>query len=91
MVYESLKKAKKYCLKALGALFWTWIWEPIPYVTSSHPTSGGFTTGSGIGVGPIQEVLGITRGYTRVGKVLSLRKRTTRPGQDPGDWREYGV
>jgi adenylosuccinate synthase len=40
-----------------------------PYVTSSHPTSGGFTTGVGIGAGAIREVVGVTKAYTtRVGK-----------------------
>lgn len=40
-----------------------------PYVTSSHPTSGGFLIGSGIGPQAIDQVLGITKAYTtRVGK-----------------------
>lgn len=39
-----------------------------PYVTSSHPTSGGFSIGVGIGPNKINEVLGITKAYTtRVG------------------------
>ncbi len=39
-----------------------------PYVTSSHPTAGGFPVGSGIGPNKIQEVLGIVKAYTtRVG------------------------
>lgn len=39
-----------------------------PYVTSSHPTSGGFSIGVGIGPNKIQQVLGITKAYTtRVG------------------------
>ena len=40
-----------------------------PYVTSSHPISGGFTTGIGVGPGVISEVLGVAKAYTtRVGK-----------------------
>lgn len=40
-----------------------------PYVTSSHPTAGGFTTGCGVGPQVIDEVIGITKAYTtRVGK-----------------------
>ncbi|MDR2132646.1 MAG: adenylosuccinate synthase [Clostridiales Family XIII bacterium] len=40
-----------------------------PYVTSSHPISGGFTTGAGVGAGAIREVVGVTKAYTtRVGK-----------------------
>lgn len=40
-----------------------------PYVTSSHPTSGGFSVGTGIGPNRINQVLGITKAYTtRVGR-----------------------
>jgi adenylosuccinate synthase len=39
-----------------------------PFVTSSHPISGGFTTGAGIGPHMIGEIVGITKAYTtRVG------------------------
>lgn len=39
-----------------------------PYVTSSHPISGGVCTGSGIGPRMIDECIGIAKGYTtRVG------------------------
>ncbi len=40
-----------------------------PYVTSSHPTSGGFTVGTGLAPNKIKQVLGITKAYTtRVGR-----------------------
>jgi adenylosuccinate synthase len=40
-----------------------------PYVTSSHPISGGFTVGAGIGPNMIEEVVGVIKAYTtRVGK-----------------------
>ncbi len=39
-----------------------------PYVTSSHPTAGGFPVGAGIGPNKIEEILGIVKAYTtRVG------------------------
>ena len=39
-----------------------------PFVTSSHPVSGGVCTGSGIGPAMIDECIGIAKGYTtRVG------------------------
>ncbi len=39
-----------------------------PYVTSSHPTAGGFSVGAGVGPNRIEEVLGIVKAYTtRVG------------------------
>jgi len=40
-----------------------------PFVTSSHPTAGGFAVGTGIGPNKIEKVLGIVKAYTtRVGK-----------------------
>lgn len=40
-----------------------------PFVTSSHPVSGGATTGAGIGPTAINSVLGVTKAYcTRVGE-----------------------
>lgn len=40
-----------------------------PYVTSSHPLSGGVCVGSGIGPTEINEVIGVAKAYTtRVGK-----------------------
>lgn len=40
-----------------------------PYVTSSHPTTGGFCVGSGIGPSLIEEAIGVAKAYTtRVGK-----------------------
>jgi len=40
-----------------------------PYVTSSHPTVGGFLVGAGVNARAIDEVIGITKAYTtRVGK-----------------------
>jgi adenylosuccinate synthase len=40
-----------------------------PYVTSSHPISGGVTVGTGIGPTAINKVIGVVKAYTtRVGK-----------------------
>ncbi len=40
-----------------------------PYVTSSHPTAGAIFTGVGIGVRPIERIVGIVKAYTtRVGE-----------------------
>jgi adenylosuccinate synthase len=69
MVHESLKKGENVLFEgAQGSLLDVDL-GTYPYVTSSHPVSGGFTTGVGIGAGAIREVLGITKAYTtRVGK-----------------------
>lgn len=64
-----------------------------PYVTSSHPVSGGFAVGSGIGEGRIKEIIGITKAYTtRVGEgpmVTELKDETGNLIRDRG--HEYGV
>lgn len=40
-----------------------------PFVTSSHPVSGGFTVGTGVGPGLLNEIIGVSKAYTtRVGK-----------------------
>ena len=40
-----------------------------PYVTSSNSTAGGASTGSGVGPGAIERVIGVTKAYTtRVGE-----------------------
>jgi adenylosuccinate synthase len=93
MVYESLKKGEKVLFEgAQGSLLDVDL-GTYPYVTSSHPTSGGFTTGSGIGVGTIQEVLGITKAYTtRVGKGPFVTEEDNETGDRIREiGREYGV
>lgn len=50
-----------------------------PFVTSSNTVSGQAATGSGIGPGGIDYVLGITKAYTtRVGEGLSQPSSSTR-------------
>ena len=69
LVYEAIK-ADKYVLfeGAQGALLDLDV-GTYPYVTSSHPTAGGFCVGAGIGPTLIKDVLGVGKAYTtRVGK-----------------------
>lgn len=73
-----------------------------PYVTSSHPLAGGFCTGTGIGPGLLQEIIGVAKAYTtRVGKgpfpteLLddtgeSLRKKGNEYGTTTGRPRRVG-
>lgn len=69
LTYDAVKAGKKVLFEgAQGALldidFGTY-----PYVTSSHPTAGGFCTGTGIGPTCIDEIIGVAKAYTtRVGK-----------------------
>ncbi|HWQ80448.1 MAG TPA: adenylosuccinate synthase [Anaerovoracaceae bacterium] len=93
MVYESLKNGEKVLFEgAQGSLLDVDL-GTYPYVTSSHPTSGGFTTGSGIGAGSIGEVLGITKAYTtRVGKGPFVTEEDNETGNRIREiGHEYGV
>ncbi len=64
-----------------------------PYVTSSHPTAGGSTIGTGIGPRCIDGVLGVCKSYTtRVGS----GPFPTELNDDIGEWirkhgKEYGT
>ncbi len=69
LVYNAIKSGKNVLFEgAQGALLDIDV-GTYPYVTSSHPTAGGFCIGTGIGPTLIDEVLGICKSYTtRVGK-----------------------
>lgn len=69
IVYEAVKAGKKVLFEGAQGTLLDIDLGTYPYVTSSHPISGGFTVGSGIGPTMIEEVLGIIKAYTtRVGK-----------------------
>ncbi|KAI4453943.1 adenylosuccinate synthetase [Holotrichia oblita] len=69
LVYNAIKQNKRVLLEgAQGALLDLDL-GTYPYVTSSHPTTGGFCVGAGIGPTLIDECIGISKAYTtRVGK-----------------------
>jgi adenylosuccinate synthase len=64
-----------------------------PYVTSSHPTTGGVSAGAGIGPTAIQGALGVVKAYTtRVGKGPFVTELLDEKGQairEKGN--EYGA
>lgn len=69
IVYDALRTGKKVLLEGAQGTLLDLDYGTYPFVTSSHPTSGGFTIGSGIGPNEIGEVIGITKAYTtRVGQ-----------------------
>ncbi len=69
IVYDEIKNNKKVLFEGAQGTLLDIDLGTYPYVTSSHPISGGFTIGSGIGPNMIEEVLGIAKAYTtRVGK-----------------------
>ena len=69
LVYNAIKSGKNVLFEgAQGALLDLDV-GTYPYVTSSHPVSGGFCVGAGVGPTLIKDVLGIAKSYTtRVGK-----------------------
>jgi adenylosuccinate synthase len=68
MLHEALKANKRVLLESAQGTMLDVDLGTYPYVTSSHPTSGGFAIGSGIGPNAIEEVIGVMKAYTtRVG------------------------
>lgn len=68
IVYDAVKEDKRVLLEGAQGSLLDIDLGTYPYVTSSHPISGGFSIGAGIGPNMIEEVLGITKAYTtRVG------------------------
>ena len=93
LVHESLQKGQKVLFEGAQGSMLDVDLGTYPYVTSSHPTSGGFTTGAGIGAGSIQEVPGITKAYTtRVGKGPFVTEEDNETGNKIREiGHEYGV
>lgn len=69
IIYEQSKQGKKVLFEGAQGTLLDTDFGTYPFVTSSHPTSGGFTVGCGVGPNMIDEVLGIAKAYTtRVGE-----------------------
>lgn len=68
LVHDAVMEGKKVLLEGAQGTMLDVDYGTYPYVTSSHPVSGGFAVGCGIGPNQIEEVLGIAKAYTtRVG------------------------
>ncbi len=68
VLYESIKSGKEVLFEGAQGILLDIDLGTYPYVTSSHPISGGVCVGSGIGPTMIDECIGIMKGYTtRVG------------------------
>ena len=69
VVYDAIKANKKVLFEGAQGTLLDLDLGTYPYVTSSHPTSGGFSVGSGVGPNMIKDVVGIVKAYTtRVGE-----------------------
>jgi adenylosuccinate synthase len=69
LVYEAIKSDKKVLFEGAQGTLLDIDLGTYPYVTSSHPITGGVCVGAGIGPTMINECIGVMKGYvTRVGK-----------------------
>lgn len=69
LVYDSIKANKKVLFEGAQGTLLDVDFGTYPYVTSSHPVSGGVSTGVGVGPSMINQVVGVVKAYTtRVGK-----------------------
>ena len=69
IVYNAIKEGKKVLFEGAQGTLLDLDLGTYPFVTSSHPISGGFAIGSGIGPNMIKDVIGIVKSYTtRVGE-----------------------
>jgi adenylosuccinate synthase len=69
LLYDAIKEGKNVLLEGAQGTLLDLDMGTYPYVTSSHPVSGGFSTGTGVGPTYINEVIGVEKAYTtRVGK-----------------------
>lgn len=69
ILHEALQEGKSILFEGAQGSMLDLDYGTYPFVTSSHPTIGGFICGSGAPLRAIDRVLGITKAYTtRVGK-----------------------
>lgn len=69
MTYQAVKAGKNVLFEGAQGTLLDLDMGTYPYVTSSHPVSGGCCIGSGVGPTAIDEIVGICKSYTtRVGK-----------------------
>ena len=68
MVYDAKMSEKTLLFEGAQGMLLDLDYGTYPYVTSSHPTSGGVSSGVGIGPAALTEVVGVVKSYTtRVG------------------------
>ncbi len=81
-LYDAVKSGKKVLFEGAQGTLLDIDFGTYPFVTSSHPISGGFSVGTGIGPNMIEEVLGIAKAYTtRVGKGPFVTEQDNETGE----------
>lgn len=69
IVSEAIKKGRKVLFEGAQGTLLDLDFGTYPYLTSSHPVSGGVPIGAGVSPSSIEKVLGVVKAYTtRVGK-----------------------
>ena len=69
LIYDAIKAGKNVLFEGAQGTLLDIDVGTYPFVTSSHPTAGGFCEGSGVGPTLIDNCLGVAKSYiTRVGK-----------------------
>ena len=69
LIYDAIKAGKNVLFEGAQGTLLDIDVGTYPFVTSSHPTSGGFCEGAGVGPTLIDNCLGVAKSYiTRVGK-----------------------
>ena len=69
LIYDTIKAGKNILFEGAQGTLLDIDVGTYPFVTSSHPTAGGFCEGSGVGPTLIDNCLGVAKSYiTRVGK-----------------------
>lgn len=69
LTYNAVKNGKQVLFEGAQGTLLDLDMGTYPYVTSSHPVSGGCCIGSGVGPSAISDIMGICKSYTtRVGK-----------------------
>lgn len=69
LAYDAIKSGKRVLFEGAQGTLLDIDLGTYPYVTSSHPITGGVCVGAGIGPTMIDECIGVMKGYvTRVGK-----------------------
>ena len=69
MVNDAINEGKEVMFEGAQGTFLDNDFGTYPFVTASHPISGGAFTGIGLGVRPVERIVGIVKAYTtRVGE-----------------------
>ena len=93
IVYDAIKEGKKVLFEGAQGSLLDIDLGTYPYVTSSHPVTGGVCVGAGVGPTMINDCIGVMKGYvTRVGKgpfPTELFDETGEQIRDVG--REFGT